>query len=417
MEEEMMNENKEISFGDVIRMILSRKFLALIIAVAITLAGTLALYFGYNAATNYYESSFTVNFTVSSNGIIEYPDGTQRNFRDFISENNLKKVKENYGALADLDVIKMLKDGGISISQQSGEGTNYFTLQVSQKYFSSENVAEIFVDAIVSTVKDDLQNNIVSTEQSVRSGFEKSLGNERKVEFLSKQIEYYTARFNKIKNMSPESIAEINKITYTLNALKGILYTQCYETDVEALKSYENEKVELDRQLKNAQAVLDNLMKSGAGASDGTGSVIVQGAQIVEYTEKVNSLNNKLTYIDKCLVDFESGIPDKITKENYSKYDDAVAFENSLSAVLNDVCELSTVYEAEHWNNFAASSYAGSRLTLVYGLKLVYCILISLLVGLAVAVIVAYLVARSAEKNSRIAPKVEQLENSGEETK
>ena len=397
MEEE---NKKEFSFADVMRTVWSRKFLALIIAVAITLAGTLALFFGYNAATNYYESAFTINFPVSAGGLIQYPDGRQRNFRDLISEDNLKAVKNSNKALAEIDVPGMLKKGGISIEQQGKDNASYFTLKVETHYFSSEDVAEIFVDAIVNSIKLDLLNSAKSNEKSVRSGFEKSLGNERKVNFLSKQLEYFTARFASIGNMPTDALTEINNITHTLNALKGSLHTHYYESDVEALKSYVNERIELNRQLENAEKVLKNLMEAGADTTDGNGSlIIIDGTQIVEYTEKVNSLMKELEDIDKYLEPYktqenEYNIPQDITDKSNEEFDKA------LLTVLEDICGLSTVYEAEHWNNYSAASYTGLRLNLVYGFKLVYCILVSVVVGIVVAAIVAYAVAKKSENKN-----------------
>ncbi len=400
--EEEKTENKELSFGGIIRTILSRKFLALIIMVAITLAGTLALYFGYNAAKNQYESSFTINFPVTDGGLIEYPDGKSRNYRDFVSEENLKKVKATSVTLKDIDVSKMIKEGGISIAQQSGNKSS-FTIKVKTYYFSSENVAEQFIDSIVHTVTRDLQNNIDKNAESVRKGFENSLGNERKVEFLSKQIDYFTARFNGIENMSTEALVEIDSLTYTLKALKGSLHTHFYESDVDALKSFVSVRVELKRQLESAQAVLDNLMKAGANASaDSTGSsVIIQGADIVYYTQKVDSLTKEISDLENYLEPYkvsegQYSIPEQITDKNNEKFD------NSLSGVLDGVCELSTKYEAEHWLYYPAVSYDGQRVNLVYGFKLVYCIIISLLVGIIVAAIVAYAVARRSEKKSAV---------------
>lgn len=397
MEEEVKKVSREFSVGDVMRTILSRKFLALIIAVAITLVGTLALYFGYNATTNYYESSFTINFPVSAGGLIEYPDGKQRNFRDLISESNLKEVKASSNSLSGIDISDMLKKGGISISQHGTENASYFTLKVKAYYFSSENVAEIFIDAIINTVKNDLLNTVGANAKSVRSGFDKSLGNERKIDFLSKQIDYYTARFANIGSMPSDALTEINNITYTLNALKGILYNNFYETDAKALKSYANEYDELERQLKNAQAVLDNLTKAGADTTGGTG---IDGTLIVEYTEKVNSLNNRIGYIKDCLEKHGSTneIPDEINKENYPEYEAAKEFEKDLSEVLQDICALSEVYEAEHWKNYSAASYTGLRLNLIYGFRLIYCIIVSLIVGVVIAAIVAYSVAKKSEK-------------------
>ena len=417
MDEEIKKDGKEFSFGDFIRTIWSRKFLALIIALAITLAGTLALYFGYNAVSDTYESLFSINFSVSDSGLIEYPDGRSRNFRDFVSYDNLTEIKksETYSkALSAVDVAEMVSNGGISISQSGKDSTTSFVLKIDKKYFPSEEVAETFVDAIVQTVTRDLLANIEKSAESVRSGFKKSAGNERKVDFLTRQIAYYNSRFNNIKNMSSDALAEINYLSYALTALEGSLHTNYYESDVEVLRNFVNVRVELERQLEIAQAVLDNLMKAGADASDGTGSVIIQGAQIVEYTEKVNTLTKQIDDIDNYLkpykdeqVEGKYNIPDKITDEGNEDFDDA------LLEVLNGVCELSTKYEAEHWLYYPAVSYEGSPINLVHGLDLVFCILISLIVGIVVAAIVAYIVARRSQK--KVSAEIDN--KSGEENK
>lgn len=396
-EEETAKDISEFSFGDVVRTIWSRKLVAAIVAVVITVAGTLALFYGYNSGVNYYESSFIINFPVTAGGLIEYPDGKSRNFRDFISEENLKTIKETSEAFEDFNVLRILKSGGISISQSGDEDTSTFTIKVKEHFFPSKNVAEMFVDSIVHTVTRDLQNNIELNAESVRSGFNSSLGNERKVEFLTKQIDYFTARFNGIENMSINALAKIDSLTYSLNALKGSLHTHFYESDVEALKSFTEVRIELKRQLESAEAVLDNLLKAGASASEGGSSVIIQGADIVKYTEKVNSLTKEISYIDNYLAPYktaenEYNIPAEITDKNNEQFDSA------LNYVLDGICELSTKYEAEHWLYYPAVSYAGLQIDLVYGMKLSYCIIVSLLCGIIIAAITAYIVARRSEK-------------------
>ena len=65
MEEEVEEEKRGITVGEVFRVAFTQKWLILIIAVIITIAGTLGIYFGYNKTKTQYAATFTVNFTDS----------------------------------------------------------------------------------------------------------------------------------------------------------------------------------------------------------------------------------------------------------------------------------------------------------------------------------------------------------------
>lgn len=117
----MEEEKSGVTFGDICRTVWSQKWLALILLVVITIAGTLALKYGYSAVKAEYVSTFSVNISTSEEGMLEYPDNTRRNYRDLISIGNLNAVKAGNEDYAYLNVEGMRKSGDISISQNRGE--------------------------------------------------------------------------------------------------------------------------------------------------------------------------------------------------------------------------------------------------------------------------------------------------------
>ncbi|MDE7265177.1 MAG: hypothetical protein K2N52_02755, partial [Clostridia bacterium] len=76
--EEKEREENGISLKDIFHTIFSQKWLALIILVAVTLAGTLGIYFGSNALSKSYKVSFVLTLPGSDEYSVnyQYPDGT-----------------------------------------------------------------------------------------------------------------------------------------------------------------------------------------------------------------------------------------------------------------------------------------------------------------------------------------------------
>ena len=106
----MENEKEEggVTLGYVFRTIFSQKWLALLIAAVITVAGTLGLYF-LGKTNEVYNVSFVTNLpgSQSSASYFEFPDGQTQHFTEAVSYENLEKVKESNAAFGDIDIKKM----------------------------------------------------------------------------------------------------------------------------------------------------------------------------------------------------------------------------------------------------------------------------------------------------------------------
>ena len=107
-----------ITIGEIFRTIFSQKWLALVIAAAITIVGTVGLYF-FGKQKEMYSVSFVLQLPNSgdaSSTSYTYPDGESFYFTDLISSENLKAVASRE-EFQDINVNRMVKKSDISIAR------------------------------------------------------------------------------------------------------------------------------------------------------------------------------------------------------------------------------------------------------------------------------------------------------------
>ena len=126
----MDEEKSGLTFGDICRIIWSQKWLALALLLAITIAGTFGLKYGYGAGKTEFVSTFSINISISEDGMLEYPDNTRRNYRDLISIENLAAIKTDNEDFSSVNVEVMRKRGDIKITQNRGEKDVTYTVRV-----------------------------------------------------------------------------------------------------------------------------------------------------------------------------------------------------------------------------------------------------------------------------------------------
>lgn len=219
----MDEENNGMTIGDIFRTIFSRKWLALGIALVITLTGTLALYFGWNRIKKYYTSSFSLVFPNSNGATITYPDGTVFNLSEFTSLENLNEIKE--AGFPDLDVAAMYSGGAVSVSlKEKDENENKvtvgaeYTVKVKASCFSDEKQAQDFIKSIIETPVRYLKT--ILTEQSdYLERFDDTDFYEEKLELLFNDVNYLSGICASYQNSGRTLKKICRKLETNLNSL------------------------------------------------------------------------------------------------------------------------------------------------------------------------------------------------------
>ena len=92
----MEEENNGVSVADVFKTILKGKWIALALAVVITIAGTLFVQLYYNKGKQNYVSSFGLTLPGDDGKVVyTYPDGTILHYADIVSYSALEDVKNS----------------------------------------------------------------------------------------------------------------------------------------------------------------------------------------------------------------------------------------------------------------------------------------------------------------------------------
>ena len=119
----MQEEANGISLRDIFKTIFTQKWLALIIAVVITVGGVLAIQLGYNNGQKYYTSQFSLVLPEDDNEGTRYtyPDGVPFQYADMIAYKSLNAVKKSDERFTDIDIDSIAKKGAISISREVNE--------------------------------------------------------------------------------------------------------------------------------------------------------------------------------------------------------------------------------------------------------------------------------------------------------
>lgn len=382
----MDEEKSGITFGEIFRTIWSQKWVALIVLLVITLAGTLGLKYGYSALKTEYVSTFSVNINLGEDGMLEYPDNTRHNYRDMISLENLNVIKNANEDFSGVNVDGMRKNGDISITQNKGDNGVTYTVRVKADYFPSADIASAFMHEIAGTSSREIYKWVQGLAADTGVSFNEKLGNEQKLDFLKSQLIAIEARFKNLGGISNAAKQKVNNLLLTATALAGELHTAYYEPSSEALENYVNLIKGLESELELAKSVLNNLKGLNvsvpdAGASSGDTTIIVNSADIVKYAETVAKLEQQIEVYKQYHAPEGA---EEIAASN--------AFTAKLNKLLTDVQSLTASDECNYYKNTSLVSYEGAPVRSEGAFGFVKSGVLSLIVGLIVALLVAYIV-------------------------
>lgn len=408
MEEEIEREGG-ITIGQIFRTIFSQKWLALIIAAAITLIGTLGLYY-MGKRSEVYSVSFVLHLpdadSESSVSYI-YPDGSRFYYTDLVSYDNLKEVASREG-FEGIKVDKMHKNGDVSISvnnsSQSGDVSLSYTVSVKAKYFKSKSAARSFIDELISLPAEHIGSMYINYDKSLTAA-KSIITYDRQLDKLKEQAEFILEKYDSfIKLYGTDLVIKDGKIlgyyqaqletflnkNSTLDNLKTWALSNKYvmgDDDGNPLKA-SIEQYEADILTKKAkrdeiQHALDTLY----AGTDGQTSVIVD-ATVLEYALQLEQLKKEIEYYEK----------DEGNYKFNADFDKAV--NEAEARVEAFTTEFATISSIVYQNNTTVSYHSTKIVEVSGGRGIAMSLIISLVLGLIVAAIVAYIVGYSKQKKA-----------------
>lgn len=414
-------EEKGVSLSDIFRTIFSQKWLALILAVAITVVGTLAMYF-YGKTKTVYSATFVLQFPGSEESPTSYtyPDGTHFHFSDIISEDNLTAAKSSDSAFSSVDVKEMRKNGDITIKRELIEtatgSNNYianYTLSVKANYFNSGDSARDFIVELIANPRKYLAGMNIDYGSKLTAA-SNALTYDDQLNFLQAQVDELRAGYNNFVGAYGGSFVVGNGKTLNeclsnidlflknnnISNLKAEVLLNHYIKSEEALNKYKNDRELKMRELKIKQFTLDSikgLVGITPDTDPGTSSGVLMG--ISEYI----ALSNEVGQLKQDLEDLDNFINSGVTSgESFDAFASKI---NTLEAGIKQLTdEYKTVADIVYSKATTVSYENANIVEAEGGFGLVMSALICLVIGIVVAFIVAYIVGYNKSKKAATSP-------------
>ena len=403
----MEEEKKGLTLKDVFSTIWLKKWIALIVAVAVVLVMMVSLYYGYNARAKYYVMEFSLNLPGGDNGVVyNYPNGSQLYYSDMTSEKTLKAIKAaNEEAFKDIDVETMATRDQINIARNINvvdENTNQgtyreitYTITAKASCFSGAAQARRFLAAIAYTPVGYLESMTLDYGVYLNN-LDKVDNYEKEIELLQEQLKLLTDGYSSLISAYGEGVViEDNRTLSTYankveiyaksNALEDLLTTvqQNHLLKSEACKkSYELELIRIQEQRKDAETTLATLTASDKAYTDGASVIKAQ-----------QDLVNELSRREEVLKAFV----------NSEEVDEG--FEAEIQKAFAAVKDLTDEYSKTSKTVYStASSVVYIQPGIVStqgGMSLKSVALISIVVGVVVALVAAYAVGYLSLKKKK----------------
>lgn len=389
----MQEEQSGISIADIFRTIFVQKWLALAVAVLITVACTLGIYFLGNGNKRVYEMRFSLVMPNNNNdAVYTYPDGTKIHYSDFISFTSLNRAAEMSGI--NVDVRRLINNGDISITREVSEyeGVTY-TVTAKSEYFASYDSGRQFLAAVahlpVSMLSSmTLDYDVYLTLASQADDYESEIG------LLISQLESLEGELDSlIKTYGGQVIAGGKSLSAHYNEIKAysdkgtlnILLTRVKDEAIvkseKAREKYRVQKIKLQREYDVAKVTLDNLL--AVKQSGETSPIIVDAAVIKAQSDLVEKLFYELKDVEKYLTE---GVVDTTfeTQNIKPEYEAIKEFTDGLNQTVVEV-----------YNKTASVSFTKANVISVEGgTGLLTSIVISFVLGVVIALIVGFIAGK-----------------------
>ncbi len=421
-------EESGISIGDIFRTIFSQKWIALAIAVLITLAGTLALYF-IGKSKEEYVIEFTLNLPEASatDSYYTYPDRTRFYYVDYVSAKVLEEVKSENSAYSDINIEKIVKNG-ISFNEKFNKVETLdttavtvrreFEIRAKASSFANEDLARSFLSELVRyPISYYSKMNINYNIYLNKKDFDEALTYETQISYIRQQVDDLSSRYGSLTNVTDDDGYLVAGKRQQFNAwvervdLKALLtearanfYLKDWKSSIE---KYMNERVTLQESIDDAKHNLDEVTRYITG----------DNVQSDDLATVISDLQSRLTSLQRQMTTINSYINAYYTNgaENEAHIAATEAYSAKIQAIYDELTsddghiagytELSkSVYEKE-----AFISYLTPNVIKVAegGTGILMSLIISLVAGIIIACIVAYIVGWSKQRKIKAVAVVE----------
>ncbi len=309
----MEEENKGITLREIFRTIWLRKWVALIVAVAVALVCSISLYYGYNYRVGKYVMEFSLSLPGDDNSVVyNYPNGSQLYYADMTSLSTLRAVKNSSEEFADIDVEAMATKGNISIVRninvlvdENSSANPYreitYTITAETSCFSSATQAKNFLAEIAYTPVEYLDGMTIDYGVYLNN-FDKIDNYEKEIELLKNQLDLLKKGYASLIADYGEGVVVENSRTLVAYLHDVELYADSSElenllTRVQnghLLKSetckqaYALELERVKEQLEDATTTLNKLTTSDKAYVDGASVIKAQQDLVNELTRRKN---------------------------------------------------------------------------------------------------------------------------------
>ena len=417
----MEEEKNGITLGEIFSTIFSQKWLALLLAVAITLVCAVCIVYAYNPSQRDYSVSFKLDLP-GGNETAEtyrYPDGTPFHYLTLVSLDTLNDIKTDGGEeLAGVDVENMVKKGAISITENvdttAGIVDRTYTVAVKASYFASVDVAKKFMSGIAEFPAKHLSEITIEYKAALKL-YEISEDYSRQIEYLKNQLSFLQQKYNSLIDdygnefvIDKENGKTLKSYLDEVNAygessefvnMKAELKEGKYVKDEASLKNYQLELKQVEEDIADATAVLDAMTKGQSDALSSAEAVRTQAEKVAALKRKKSDLE-VFTSAGAAVIDTEGVFAERLE----TVADKLGIFADCLENVTDKIYDIaSSVF------------YINSNVVVVTGgMGTLTALILSLIVGVVIALIVAYIVGYSKNKKALTAAATQ--ENATEES-
>lgn len=416
-----MEEKEGISLGEIFKLMFSEKWVLLIIAVVVTVLGTLAMQL-YSGLSTEYVVDFKLKMPgYSMSDTYYYPDGEPFYYSTLVTENTLEAVKATNSLFEDVNTEALASRGGISIKFELPDADyvefidGTYILTASARYFADSDVAKEFLRAVanypctyLSTMNMKHDSNLVLYDKAD--------------EYLQ-QIDYLQAQMDEIRlslstlissygaNLVVEEGRTLNSYLRDVNAYANSYeysnlkqeYTGAisvndegeivswssdhvfYLLKEESINNYKNQQNELKKEFDNENFILEKMR-----VSTDTQSNIVA---IQEQARRVTEIRDKKAVVDAILMAVEEG---------RCKVDTDGAFKTRIEGVKSKLDEFTDMLERIEpivYGKTSNANFMQSNIISVNGsIGIVKSVIISLVIAIVLAAIVSFVVGYNKHK-------------------
>lgn len=409
-----MEEKEEgISIGEIFHVIFIRKWLLLAITIIIALFGVIFVQAFYNPSKEEYRATFQIRYP--NRDTEKYPDGTEFLFQEFISLNNLKKIKDSKEEYASINVEAMKRKSDISIVETERmienvpTKTGIYTVYIMKKYFKSSTQAVNFFTDLISLPAENVitKSKLIDFDRYLKQ-YNQVYDYTSKLDILINQrdliIEGYEKYVGEYSNVHTITITlpDGSTVNKTLNDEQSDVESYFKTNDLEAMKAEVTKNGYLLENSQYLTTIENNISKLELEERENTKKLTALEDQLVKLRDLLAGTVTETAYQDiitsiSTLVQRNAEIENEI--EKYKSYTDTsrkpenynellTVFQEKLDAHYQKLVEFTDHYAAFNYELYETNTKvlvsAGSIITEVGGYNILLVLVVFLVVGLVI---------------------------------